>query len=131
MNAERAVSVIIPTLGLRERAASLRAAIASVESQTGVSTTVIVVLNGPKRDPGVERELKDNVRITLVVRDAGGIPSALAAGRAQVKTPWFATLDDDDLYLAPLHRGDLGDATSVRHDARVRPIGNDHLGRPP
>jgi glycosyltransferase involved in cell wall biosynthesis len=67
--------------------------------QTGVATTVIVVLNGPKRDLTVERELRDNVRITLVVRDTGGIPSALAAGRAAVHTPWFATLDDDDLYL--------------------------------
>ena len=94
-----AVSVIIPTLGLRERAASLRAAIRSVEEQAGVSTTVIVVLNGPKRDPAIERELRDNVRVTLVVRDTRGIPAALAAGRAQVRTPWFATLDDDDLYL--------------------------------
>ena len=100
MKTEPAVSVIIPTLGLRERAASLRAAINSAMEQAGVSTTVIVVLNGPKRDPGVERELRDNVRITLVVRDAYGIPGALAAGRAEVRTPWFATLDDDDLYLA-------------------------------
>lgn len=97
--AEPAVSVIIPTLGLRERAASLRAAIASAMGQAGVATRVIVVLNGAKRDPKVERELRDNLRITLVVRDAGGIPAALAAGRAAVQTPWFATLDDDDLYL--------------------------------
>ena len=94
-----AVSVIIPTLGLRERAASLRAAIRSAMGQTGVSTTVIVVLNGPQRDPSIECELRDNVRTTLVVRDAHGIPAALAAGRAMVHTPWFATLDDDDLYL--------------------------------
>ncbi|MDQ2766048.1 MAG: glycosyltransferase, partial [Gemmatimonadota bacterium] len=63
-----AVSVIIPTLGLRERAASLRAAIRSALEQIGVTPTVIVVLNGPERDPKVERELRDNVRITLVVR---------------------------------------------------------------
>ena len=94
-----AVSVIIPTLGLRERADSLRAAIRSALEQAGVTTTVIVVLNGPGRDPKVERELRDNVRVTLVVRDTGGIPAALAAGRAEVRTPWFATLDDDDLYL--------------------------------
>jgi glycosyltransferase involved in cell wall biosynthesis len=97
--AEPAVSIIIPTLGLRERAASLRAAIASALEQTGVSPTVIVVLNGSRRDPEVERELRDNVRVTLVMRDARGIPAALAAGRAVVRTPWFATLDDDDLYL--------------------------------
>jgi hypothetical protein len=64
-----------------------------------VTTTVIVVLNGPDRDPGIERELRDNVRISLVVRDVRGLPAALAAGRALVRTPWFSTLDDDDLYL--------------------------------
>jgi glycosyltransferase involved in cell wall biosynthesis len=94
-----AVSVIIPTLGLRERAGSLRAAIGSALEQAGVTPTVIVVLNGSRQDPEVERELRDNVRVTLVVRDARGIPAAIAAGRAQVRTPWFATLDDDDLYL--------------------------------
>ena len=94
-----AVTVIIPTLGLRERAASLRIAIGSALEQTGVTTTVLVILNGPARDPGVEHELRDNVRITLVVRDACGLPAALAVGRAMVRTPWFSTLDDDDLYL--------------------------------
>lgn len=94
-----AVTVIVPTLGLRERAASLRTAIRSALDQPGVATTVLVILNGTRRDPEVERELRDNVRVTLVVRDAPGLPAALAAGRALVRTPWFATLDDDDLYL--------------------------------
>ena len=96
---ERAVTVIIPTLGLRERAGSLRAAIRSALEQAGVTTTVIVILNGSQRDPDIERELRDNVRVALVVRDARGLPAALAAGRAMVRTPWFSTLDDDDLYL--------------------------------
>ena len=99
MTPDAAVTVIIPTLGLRERADSLRAAIRSAVEQDGVTTTVIVVLNGTERDPNVERELRDNVRIVLVVRDARGLPAALAAGRAMVRTPWFSTLDDDDLYL--------------------------------
>jgi glycosyltransferase involved in cell wall biosynthesis len=99
MTAGPGVTVIIPTLGLLERAASLRAAINSALDQAGVTPTVIVILNGPKRDAEVERELRDNVRVTLVVRDARGIPAALAAGRARVRTPWFSTLDDDDLYL--------------------------------
>lgn len=96
---DRAVTVIIATLGVRERACSLRAAISSVLEQAGVKTTVIVVLNGAKRDPDVERELRDNVRVALVVRDVRGLPQALAVGRAMVLTPYFATLDDDDLYL--------------------------------
>ena len=41
-----AVTIIIPTLGLRERAASLQAAIESALAQDGVCPTVIVVLNG-------------------------------------------------------------------------------------
>ena len=72
-----AVTVLIPTLGLRERAACLRAAIQSVLDQRGVATIVRVVINGSKRDPQVERELRDNVHIALVVRDARGGPSTL------------------------------------------------------
>ena len=67
-----AVTVIIPTLGLRERAACLRAAIQSTLDQRGVATIVRVVINESKRDPQVERELRDSVHIALVVRDARG-----------------------------------------------------------
>ena len=37
--------------------------------------------------------------MTLLVREARGLPAALAAGRAMVMTPWFTALDDDDLLL--------------------------------
>lgn len=79
-----AVMVIIPTLGLRERAACLRAAIQSALDQRGVPTIVLVVLNGSKRDPQVERELRDNVHIALVVRDVrGGVRSQAQGLRSQ------------------------------------------------
>ena len=39
----------------------------------GVATIVRVVLNGSKRDSQVVRELRDNVHIALVVRDARGL----------------------------------------------------------
>ncbi|MGH7621218.1 MAG: glycosyltransferase family 2 protein [Gemmatimonadaceae bacterium] len=97
--ADRAVTIIIPTLGLRERSASLQCAIESALSQVGVRPTVVAVLNGPNRSPEIERALRADSRITLVVRNARGLPAALAAGRAIVTTPWFTALDDDDQLL--------------------------------
>lgn len=82
-----AVTVIIPTLGPRERAACLRAAIQSALDQRGVATIVLVVLNGSKRDPQVERELRDNVHIALVVRDARGGGSIPSSGSTISGTP--------------------------------------------
>jgi glycosyltransferase involved in cell wall biosynthesis len=97
--ADPAVTIIIPTLGLRERATSLRTAIESALAQDGVHPIVIVVLNGTRWDTGVERSLREDRRLTLVVRDAPGLPAALAAGRSMVETPWFTALDDDDFLL--------------------------------
>jgi len=94
-----AVTIIIPTRGLRERAASLEAAIASAATQCDVRPVVIVVLNGPQREPAVERALRADPRITLIVRERAGLPAALATGRAMVATPWFTALDDDDVLL--------------------------------
>ncbi|MDQ6831378.1 MAG: glycosyltransferase family 2 protein [Gemmatimonadota bacterium] len=97
--ADPAVTIIVPTRGLRERAASLQAAIESALDQAGVHPTVVVVLNGPDRSPDVERALRDDDRVRLVVLEKGGLPAALAAGRTLVETPWFTALDDDDLLL--------------------------------
>jgi glycosyltransferase involved in cell wall biosynthesis len=94
-----AVTIIVPTLGLRERASSLHAAIESALAQTGVCPTVIVVLNGRNRDPEVERVLREDARVTLVTREGRGLPAAFMEGRKLVTTPWFTALDDDDLLL--------------------------------
>jgi glycosyltransferase involved in cell wall biosynthesis len=94
-----AVTIIIPTLGLRERAASLQAAIESALTQAGVCPTVIVVLNGQRRCADVEDALRNDSRVTLVNREAPGIPDALIEGRTRIETPWFTALDDDDLLL--------------------------------
>ncbi|MGH7647002.1 MAG: glycosyltransferase [Gemmatimonadaceae bacterium] len=96
---DQAVTIIIPTRGLRERSASLRAAIESALGQCDVRVVVIVVLNGPHRDPLLECALRADSRAALVVRDTASLPAALAAGRALVATPWFTALDDDDLLL--------------------------------
>lgn len=99
ISTDPAVTIIIPTRGLRERAASLAAAIESASTQCDVRPVVIVVLNGPRRDPTVECSLRADRRITLVVRETAGLPAALATGRAMVETPWFTALDDDDLLV--------------------------------
>lgn len=94
-----AVTIIIPTRGLRERAASLAAAIESALCQCDVRPVVFVVLNGARRDPLVECSLRGDPRITLVVRERASLPGALATGRAMVETPYFTALDDDDLLM--------------------------------
>ena len=94
-----AVTIIIPTRGLRERTSSLAAAIESALSQCDVRPVVIVVLNGVRRDPAVECSLRADARVRLVVREIASLSAALATGRAMVDTPWFTALDDDDLLV--------------------------------
>ena len=72
---------------------------ASATEQAGVRPIGSVVLNGALRDPDVERTLRKDSRVMLVVRESRGLPAALAAGRAMVTSPWFTALDDDDFLL--------------------------------
>jgi hypothetical protein len=92
-------AVIIPTRALDERASLLRRAIASVLSQEGVRAIPIVVVNGSRWDRCLVHDLRREPQVRFVQIEAEGIPGALGAGRAAVDTPWFSTLDDDDLYL--------------------------------
>ena len=94
-----AVSVVIPTLGQREREAWLRRAVASVLDQRGVRAVPLVVLNGAQPSPAVECWLRAEPRLRLVTREEANLPLALLAGRRAVDTPFFATLDDDDQLL--------------------------------
>ena len=95
----QSVSVIFPTLARRERASSLRRAIASVLAQEGVRVVPLVMINGREGDPGLVRELCADPRLQVRSVPEPGIPEALEAGRAAVDTPWFSRLDDDDLML--------------------------------
>jgi len=124
---ERAITVVVPTRGLRERAELLLEAIDSVTAQHGVRCVPLVVVNGVRCDPDVMRTLRNDVRVRLLVRDEADLPAALLAGRAAVDTPWFATLDDDDrlvdgamaLRLAALERSpqlDVVVTNGFRHD---------------
>jgi hypothetical protein len=95
----QSVTVIFPTLARRDRAQSLRRAIASVLSQEGIRAVPLVVVNGAERDPELMRELIADPRLRVTSVAERGIPEALVAGLALVDTPWFSRLDDDDLIL--------------------------------
>lgn len=96
---ERAVTIVIPSRGLRERGQALLGAVESVRTQRGVRATPLVVLNGADRSPEVESALRRESGVRVIEREEGGIGGALHAGRDAVDTPWFGTLDDDDLLL--------------------------------
>lgn len=93
------VTVVIPSRGLAARATLLWRAIDSVRAQRGVVAVPLVVLNGAQRAPEVEGALRAAPGVRLVVRANADLPSAHRAGREGVDTPWFGTLDDDDILL--------------------------------
>ncbi len=104
-----AVTIIIPTLGLGERSGLIESAIESVLRQEGVSPVPLVVLNGTRGSPAVERRIRRDARIRLVTLERADLPTALRVGRAAVDTPYFGSLDDDDELLpgALEHRVEL------------------------
>lgn len=99
MMKDAAVTVIVPTLALRERRKLLARALKSLLDQTGVRVVPLVVVNGPAPDPEVLRDLRGDGRLRLRFCEREGLPAALRCGRESVDTPWFADLDDDDLLL--------------------------------
>jgi glycosyltransferase involved in cell wall biosynthesis len=94
-----AVTVIIPTLALRERAELLERSIESVLTQQGVRATPLVVVNGSEQDGRIVDALRHDTRIRMVVTAKADLPGALRLGRSHVDTSWFAALDDDDVLL--------------------------------
>jgi hypothetical protein len=94
-----AVTIIVPTLALRERSQSLALAIESILSQDGVSAVPLVVFDRTNGSAEVESALRLDRRIHLLQIDAVDIPAKLRAGRAEVTTAFFGTLDDDDVLL--------------------------------
>ena len=94
-----AVTIIVPTRALRERSESLAAAMESILSQDGVRAVPLVVLDRTTGSAEVESALRLDPRIRLLQIDAVDIPAKLRAGRAEVTTPFFGTLDDDDFLL--------------------------------
>jgi glycosyltransferase involved in cell wall biosynthesis len=108
------VTVVIPTLARRERAAHLLRAIDSVQRQRGVRAVPLLVINGDRRDPELVDALRTDSRIRVIEHAQSGLPDALRAGRRAVDGPWFATLDDDDELLSGAL--DLRLRTLLEHD---------------
>jgi glycosyltransferase involved in cell wall biosynthesis len=94
-----AVTVILPTRAIRERADCLARAVESIATQSGVRAIPLVVINGPSADPELCRELEADRRLRIARLEAANLPAALRRGRELVDTPWFAELDDDDALL--------------------------------
>lgn len=95
---ERSVTVVIPSRGRLVRADALWRAVTSVLTQEHVQAVPLVVLNGEQEDPSLPDALQ-GAGARVLVQHIAGLPEAHRAGRAAVDTPWFATLDDDDLLL--------------------------------
>jgi glycosyltransferase involved in cell wall biosynthesis len=89
----------MPTLARRERAANLRAAVASVRAQRDVHVDIILVVNGDRFDPELVGTFQGTKDIRVIWLARADLPAALLAGRQCVDTEWFAELDDDDLLL--------------------------------
>jgi len=93
------VSVIIPTLALRERTALVWRAIESVLDQRGVRASPIVVINGPLQDDDLVAQMRRDPRLRVVEQGPADLPAALRLGRTHVDGGWFTALDDDDFML--------------------------------
>lgn len=94
-----AISVIIPTRALCERAALLRRAIDSVLSQEAVRAVPLVVINGTQSDAALTTVFRADRRLRTTILPEADLPGAIRAGRSMVDTPYFAELDDDDMLL--------------------------------
>lgn len=93
------VTILMPTLALRQRRAGLRRALASIAAQEGVAVTTCVVVNGGDADPELVESLHHLPNVEVVRISERGIPAAFRAGRARVTTTYFGGLDDDDILL--------------------------------
>jgi hypothetical protein len=113
------VSIVVPTMATRERAASLFRALDSVVSQDGVRGLPLVVVNGGAASPEVLAHLRRRPDIRLTTLAEASLPHALRVGRARVDTPYFAVLDDDDTLLPGALRTRLDLLESTGADVAV------------
>ena len=90
------VTVIIPTLCLKERQHLLLRALESVRSQ---GATILVVVNGSRIHAPLLNTIAQYGEITILrIPDADFI-GAIRHGRASITSTTFAFLDDDDILL--------------------------------
>lgn len=102
------VTVIIPTTAHAKRRATLMRSIECVLAQKDVRALPLVVVNGAKYDPDLWKLLQKRKDIQLYHLEQASLPHAQWYGVTKVSTPFYAFLDDDDVYNP--------DALSVRLD---------------
>ncbi|MBK5205116.1 MAG: glycosyltransferase family 2 protein [Polaromonas sp.] len=93
------VSVIIPTIAIKAKAALLMRAVESIRHSAAGQIRIIAVVNGGRADPDVCQWLQAQPDIHYERIAAPSSPLAIFRGRALVQTPFFSMLDDDDEYL--------------------------------
>lgn len=81
------------------RAASLRRAIASIQTAGPGVTSIMVAVNGPHVSQELMAELSQRTDLQVVRFEEGSLPKTLARTVALVNTDYFGFLDDDDELL--------------------------------
>lgn len=71
-------------------------AIASIQNQAGVDVRTCLIVNGADADRDLVADLCRDPALDVIEIQSRGIPDALRAGQARVRTPYLAALDDDD-----------------------------------
>jgi glycosyltransferase involved in cell wall biosynthesis len=93
------IEVIIPTLCDAKRGPLLQRAIESVVSQDGVTAVPIVVVNGSRFDPAWVDRLKQRSDIRFIQIPEPSLFAARRRAFESLRADFFATLDDDDIFL--------------------------------
>jgi hypothetical protein len=99
MKTSMSVSVIIPTIAIKKKAALLMRAVESIRRSAAGQIRIITVVNGGRADPEICQWLQDQPDIHYERVTTPSSPLAIFRGRALVQTPFFSMLDDDDEYL--------------------------------
>lgn len=94
-----AVDAIVCTTCEASRADSLWRAVYSLLTQEGAAVRVLVVANGPRVEPSLAEALAARPGVRVIRQEEGSLPLAIETGRRAVTAPFFAFLDDDDIYL--------------------------------
>lgn len=89
------ISVVIPTF---DRPALLRETVGAVLAQTVRPAEILVVDNGLRDDTEAMLRASFPPTVRHIRMEPLGLQAARNRGIAEARSPWIATLDDDDLY---------------------------------
>lgn len=93
------ISIVIPTSCEATRAEFLHRSLASIASQAGVRTEILLVCNGPRQDAALIDTLTARYGVKTIRLDEGKVSRARYEGLCQAGGDYFCFLDDDDEFL--------------------------------